>query len=90
MPVVICYPEANQTLCSEKGANIWEVFYGHGTADFIAKLQIALKECSESEYWLELLIESGYYDNNDILEKCIEVKKLFVTSINTVKSKFNK
>lgn len=32
----------------------------------IAKLQIALKECSESEYWLELLIESGYYDNRDI------------------------
>ena len=54
------------------GANIREAFYGHGTADFIAKLQIALKECSESEYWLELLIESGYYDNNDILDKCIE------------------
>ena len=72
------------------GANIREAFYGHGTADFIAKLQIALKECSESEYWLELLIESGYYDNNDILEKCIEVKKLLVTSINTAKSKFNK
>ena len=72
------------------GANIREAFYGHGTADFIAKLQIALKECSESEYWLELLIESGYYDNNDVLEKCIEVKKLLVTSINTAKSKLNK
>ena len=56
------------------------------TADFIAKLQIALKECSESEYWLELLIESGYYDNRDILDKCIEVKKLLITSINTAKS----
>ena len=32
------------------GANIREAFYGHGRADFIAKLQIALKECSESEY----------------------------------------
>ena len=72
------------------GANIREAFYAHGKADFIAKLQIALKECSESEYWLELLIESGYYDNNDILEKCIEVKKLLVTSINTAKSKLNK
>ena len=72
------------------GANIREAFYGHGTADFIAKLQIALKECSESEYWLELLIESGYYDNRDILEKCIEVKKLLITSINTAKSKLNK
>ena len=72
------------------GANIREAHYAHGTADFIAKLQIALKECSESEYWLELLIESGYYDNNDILEKCIEVKKLLITSINTAKSRLNK
>ena len=37
------------------GANIREAIYAHGKADFIAKLQIALKECSESEYWLELL-----------------------------------
>ena len=72
------------------GANICEAFYGHGTADFIAKLQIALKECSESEYWLELLIESGYYEDRDILNKCIEVKKLLITSINTAKSKLNK
>ena len=72
------------------GANIREAFYGHGTADFIAKLQIALKECSESEYWLELLIESGYYEDRDILNKCIEVKKLLITSINTAKSKLNK
>ncbi|MCI6728759.1 MAG: four helix bundle protein [Clostridiales bacterium] len=35
------------------GANIREALYAHGRADFIAKLQIALKECSESEYWLE-------------------------------------
>ena len=68
------------------GANIREAFCGHGTADFIAKLQIALKECSESEYWLELLIESGYYENRDILDKCIEVKKLLIASINTAKN----
>ena len=72
------------------GANIREAFYGHGTADFIAKLQIALKECSESEYWIELLIESEYYDSRDILDKCIEVKKLLIASINTAKSKLNK
>ena len=68
------------------GANIREAFYAHGKADFIAKLQIALKECSESEYWLELLIESGYYDDRAILEQCIEVKKLLVASINTAKN----
>jgi len=69
------------------GANIREAFFAHGKSDFIAKLQIALKECSESEYWLELLIESGYYDDTSILEQCIEVKKLLIASLNTAKSK---
>lgn len=68
------------------GANIREAFYGHSKADFVAKLQIALKECSESEYWLELLIESGYYSDRYILDKCIEVKKILVSSINTAKA----
>ena len=67
------------------GANIREAFSGHSKADFIAKLQISLKECSESEYWLELLIESGYCDDNAILNDCIELKKLLVSSINTAK-----
>ena len=58
------------------GANIREAFYAHGKADFVAKLQIALKECSESEYWLELLLESGYYNDSTILEQCIEIKNL--------------
>lgn len=69
------------------GANIREAFYGHSKADFIAKLQIALKECSESEYWLELLIESGYCNDSNILDKCIEVKKILISSINTAKEK---
>ena len=69
------------------GANIREAFYAHSKADFIAKLQIALKECSESEYWLELLIESGYYDDNAILDQCIEIKRILITSINTAKGR---
>ena len=69
------------------GANIREAFYAHSRADFIAKLQIALKECAESEYWLELLIESGYCKDKTILERCTEIKKMLVSSINTVKSK---
>lgn len=40
------------------GANIHEANYAHGKADFIAKLQIALKECFETEYWLELFVKS--------------------------------
>ena len=69
------------------GANVREAQYAHGTADFIAKLQIALKECSETEYWIELLVESGYYSDKSILNKCIEVKKILISSINTAKSK---
>ncbi len=67
------------------GANIREAFFGQSKADFISRLQIALKECSESEYWLELLIESGYLNDKTALEQCIEVKRLLVSSINTAK-----
>lgn len=67
------------------GANIREAFYAHGKADFAAKLQISLKECSETEYWLELLIESGYSNNQGLIEHCIEIKKMLIASLNTVK-----
>ncbi len=67
------------------GANIREAFYAHGKADFVAKLQIALKECSESEYWIELILESGYYNDKTLLDKCIEVKRILISSINTAK-----
>lgn len=72
------------------GANIHEAFYAHSKADFIAKLQIALKECSESEYWLELLIESGYYSDKSILDRCIEIKRILISSINTAKEHLQK
>ena len=67
------------------GANIRESMYAHSKADFIAKLQIALKECSESEYWIELLMESGYWEDSSVLGQCIEVKRLLIASINTAK-----
>ena len=67
------------------GANIREAFYAHGRADFISKLQIALKECYETEYWIELLLDGGYYDNSDIQEQCIEIKKMLIASITTAK-----
>ena len=68
------------------GANIRETFYAHGKADFIAKLQISLKECAESEYWIELLLEGGYYDDKALLDKCVEIKRLLIASINTAKN----
>lgn len=67
------------------GANIREAFYAHSKADFVSKLQIALKECYETEYWIELLIDGGYYNNKEIQEKCIEIKKILIASINTAK-----
>lgn len=67
------------------GANIREAFFGQSKADFIAKLQIALKECSESEYWIELLIESGYYEDKAFLDDCTEIKRMLISSVNTAK-----
>ena len=72
------------------GANIREAFYAHSKADFIAKLQIALKECSEREYWLELLIESGYYSDKSVLDRCVEIKRILISSINTAKESLQK
>ena len=71
------------------GANIREAFYAHGKADFIAKLQIALKECSETEYWIELILESGYYHDKTLLDSCVEIKKILIASLNTAKEKNN-
>ena len=47
------------------GANIREAQYAHGKADFIAKLQIALKEANETGYWLELLYKTNYITENE-------------------------
>ncbi len=52
-----CRSYADQIIRSSSsiGANLYEAKYAHSRADFISKLEIALKECSETEYWLELL-----------------------------------
>ena len=72
------------------GANIHESKYAHGSADFIAKMQIALKECYESEYWLELLNRTGYIpdDQYKVLQNtCGSIRRMLIFSINTVKSR---
>ena len=71
------------------GANIREAFFAHGKADFIAKLQIALKECSETEYWIELILESDYYHDKSLLDRCTEIKRILIASLNTAKEKNN-
>ena len=71
------------------GVNVKEALRGQSRPDFGAKMNIALKEASESEYWIELLQETDYLNNEQgesLIEDCRELIRL-LTSI--VKSTFN-
>lgn len=70
------------------GANVREASYAHGKADFIAKLQIALKECYETEYWLELFVKSEILDRDvtaELYNQCGTIRRVLIASINTAK-----
>ena len=70
------------------GANVHEANYAHGKPDFIAKFQIALKECYETEYWLELFVKSGIIDRDSIknlYNQCGTIRHMLISSINTAK-----
>ncbi|MBR3796550.1 MAG: four helix bundle protein [Clostridia bacterium] len=70
------------------GANIHEAQYAHSKADFIAKLQIALKEANETGYWLELLSRTGYIDEvqyKKLNAACTSLRVMLVSSIRTAK-----
>lgn len=70
------------------GANIREAQYAHGKADFISKLQIALKEANETGYWLELLLKTDYIDESTykLLESaCASIRIMLISSLNTAK-----
>ena len=72
------------------GANVHDAQYAQGTKDFISKLEIALKECNESEYWLELLFETNSLAESefkDFHNKCIELRRMLVSSVTTLKTK---
>ena len=82
----------NQLLCcgTSVGANVHEAQYAQGTKDFISKFEIALKECNESEYWLELLFEVNslsQQDFNRFQKDCIELRRMLVSTVTTLKSK---
>lgn len=71
------------------GANVREANYAQSRADFIAKFQIALKECYETEYWLELFARAGIADETavkNLLHDCGSIRRLLISSLNTAKS----
>ena len=70
------------------GANIREAQYAHGKADFISKLQIALKEANETGYWLELLYRTDYITAEEykaLDSACAGIRVMLISSINTAK-----
>ena len=72
------------------GANILEANYAHSKADFVAKFQIALKECYETEYWLELFVKSELIEREatkELYNQCGTIRRMLIASINTAKEK---
>ena len=72
------------------GANIREAQYAHSKADFIAKLQIALKEASETGYWLELLFKTSYINEEEyrrLDSACTSIRVMLISSINTARER---
>ncbi len=72
------------------GANIHEAQYAQGTKDFVSKFEISLKEVYETEYWLELLYETGYIKEETykpIQNNCGAIRRMLISSIKTIKEK---
>ena len=70
------------------GANIHEAQYAQGKKDFISKLEIALKEASETGYWLELLYRTKYIDEQTfkaLSSKCTSLRVMLIASCKTAK-----
>ena len=68
------------------GANVREANYAHGKADFIAKLQIALKECYETEYWLELFVKADILNRDaaaELYTQCGTIRRMLIASCKT-------
>ena len=70
------------------GANIFEANYAQGKKDFISKLEIALKEASETGYWLELLYRTEYIDQvwfKALNDQCTSIRVMLIASCRTAK-----
>ncbi len=92
----LCNNKGNEVLARQLlrsatsiGANVREAVYGISRADFIAKLQIALKETAETEYWIELLQATGTLqkEHGEKLQKeCVEIKRILIATLKSSKS----
>ena len=72
------------------GANLHEANYASSKADFINKFHIALKECVETEYWIEMLAGSNCITeeiSKELLQECGVMRRMLVKSITTAKNK---
>ena len=70
------------------GANIREAKYAHSKADFVAKLQISLKECYETEYWIEIAQKANIISEEvakSVLHDCGSIRRMLIASIYTSK-----
>ena len=70
------------------GTNVYEAQYAQGKKDFISKLEIAQKECFETEYWLDLLFETGYIEESiykPLQNQCGAIRRMLISSLNTAK-----
>ena len=94
--LVKCLKEKRESIISNQigrsgtsiGANIREAKYAHSRPDFIAKLQIALKECYETEYWIEIAQKAGIITDDvskKALHDCGSIRRMLISSINTAK-----
>ena len=74
------------------GANIHEANYAHSKVDFVAKFQIALKECYETEFWLELFVKSELIEREtakELYNQCGTIRRMLIASLNTAKENKN-
>ncbi len=75
--------------CSSIGANAHEAKYAQSKADFVNKMEIALKECYETEYWLEILFKTNTIDENTythLRNQCGSIRRKIIASVTTAKS----
>ncbi len=82
----------NQLLrsCSSIGANSYEAKYAQSKADFIHKMEISLKECYETEYWLEILFKVNAIDAitfKTLTNKCGMIRRKLIASVTTAKQR---